>query len=149
MISIMRAVVQRVKKANVSADNNVISEIGRGLLVLLAIHQDDKDAVIQKLADKIINMRIFSDRGGKMNLSVKEVGGEILVVSQFTLYADTNKGNRPGFTQSAKPDKAIPFYEKFVSYIRDQGLNVSTGEFGAMMEVKLTNDGPVTIIVEM
>lgn len=145
----MRAVIQRVKRANVSINKQVIGQIGPGLLVLLAVHQDDEEAVIKKMADKVINLRIFSDPDDKMNLSIKDVRGEILVVSQFTLYGDCGKGNRPSFTRSAKPEKAIPMYEKFVKYIREQGIKVKTGKFGAMMEVELVNDGPVTIILEI
>ena len=101
------------------------------------------------MADKIINLRIFSDEDGKMNLSVKDIGGEIMIISQFTLYGNTRKGNRPSFVESAKPDKAIPFYEKFVENIKKQGIKVATGEFGAMMDIALINDGPVTIIVDL
>ncbi len=145
----MRVVVQRVKNAIVSIDGKVVSQINRGLLVLLAVHQDDKEEVIKKMSEKIINLRIFGDSAGKMNLSVKDVKGEILVVSQFTLYGDSQKGNRPSFIESAKSEKAIPIYERFVKYIREQGIKVETGEFGAMMEVELINDGPVTIIINL
>lgn len=145
----MRAVIQRVKKASVSIDGKVVSQIGQGLLVLLAVHQNDKESVVQKMAEKVVNLRIFSDSEEKMNLSVKDIGGEIMVVSQFTLYGDCKKGNRPSFTESAKPDKAIPFYDKFVKYISDQGIKVDTGKFGAMMEVELVNDGPVTIMIDL
>jgi len=145
----MRAVIQRVKKASVKIDGEVVGEIGGGLLVLLAVHVDDHEDKIVKMAEKILNLRIFSDHEGKMNLSVKEVGGEIMVVSQFTLYGDCRKGNRPSFIESAKPEKAIPFYEKFVLYIREQGIKVATGKFGAMMEVGLVNDGPVTLILDL
>ncbi len=159
----MRAIIQRVKKASVKVDDKIIGQINKGLLVLLAVHQDDPSAssprhgsgqagqaesVVKKMADKILNLRIFSDDNGKMNLSVKDVGGEIMVVSQFTLYGDCKKGNRPSFAQSAKPDKAIPFYKKFVQYIRGQGVKAATGKFGAIMEVELVNDGPVTIILD-
>lgn len=145
----MRAVIQRVKKASVSVGNEIIGQINKGLLVLLAVHQDDEELVIKKMADKIVNLRIFSDQNDKMNLSVKDVGCEIMVVSQFTLYGDCKKGNRPSFTQSAKPEKAIFFYEKFVKHIREQRIKVETGKFGAMMEVELVNDGPVTIILDL
>lgn len=151
----MRAVIQRVKKANVKINGQVVGEIGQGLLVLLAVHKDDPEASsaageksVQKLAAKIINLRVFSDEDDKMNLSVKDVSGEILAVSQFTLYGDTGKGNRPSFINSAPPEKAIPIYEKFVLYIREQGIEVATGRFGAMMAVELVNDGPVTIIID-
>lgn len=145
----MRSVIQRVKNANVKVDEKIIGEIGKGLLVLLAVHGNDKEEVIQKMAEKILNLRIFSDKEGKMNLSIKEVKGEILVVSQFTLCGNCQKGNRPSFVESARPEKAIPFYEKFVKYIREQGIKCETGEFGAMMEVELVNDGPVTIILDI
>jgi len=145
----MRAVIQRVKNANVKVDDKIVGEIGKGLLVLLAIHEDDKEEVIQKMAEKIINLRIFSDSDEKMNLALKDVEGEILVVSQFTLYGNCNKGNRPSFIESAKPDKAIPFYEKFVEYLRKQGIKCETGKFGADMKVELINDGPVTIILDL
>ena len=145
----MKAVIQRVKKASVKINNEIVGEINHGLLVLLAVHQDDTEDRIYKMADKIINLRIFSDNNNKMNLSIKDKAGEILVVSQFTLYGNTKKGNRPSFIESAKPDKAIPFYEKFVQYIRDRGIEVATGEFGAMMDVSLVNNGPVTIILNI
>ena len=144
----MRAVIQRVKNAEVKIDGKIVGKIGKGLLVLLAVHQDDTEDKIEKMAAKIINLRIFADEEDKMNLSVKDVGGEILVVSQFTLYGDISKGNRPSFIESAKPDKAVPYYEKFVAKIKSSGLKTATGKFGAMMEVSLINDGPVTIVVE-
>jgi len=144
----MRAVIQRVKNAEVKIDGKIVGKIGKGLLVLLAVHQDDTEDKIERLATKIINLRIFADKDDKMNLSIKDVGGEILVVSQFTLYGDTSKGNRPSFIESAKPDKAVPYYEKFVEKIKVSGLKTATGEFGAMMEVSLINDGPVTIIID-
>ncbi len=144
----MRAVIQRVKEAEVKVDGKTIGKISKGLLVLLAIHQDDTEDKIEKMATKIINLRIFGDKDEKMNLSVKDVGGEILVVSQFTLYGDTSRGNRPSFIESARPEKAIPYYKKFVEKIKDSGLKTATGEFGAMMDVNLVNDGPVTIIID-
>ncbi len=144
----MRAVIQRVKSASIKVENKIVGEIGSGLLVLLAIHEEDNDASINKLADKILKLRIFSDDNQKMNLSVKDVKGAILVVSQFTLYGNTSKGNRPSFIESAKPEKAIPMYEKFVEYIRGKGIKIATGEFGAMMDVGLINDGPVTVILD-
>ena len=144
----MRAVIQRVKNAEVKIDGKIVGKIGKGLLVLLAVHQDDTEDKIEKMATKIINLRIFADKDDKMNLSIKDVGGEILVVSQFTLYGDISKGNRPSFIESAKPDKAVPYYEKFVEKIKVSGLKTATGEFGAMMEVGLVNDGPVTIIID-
>ena len=144
----MRAVIQRVKEAEVKVDGKTIGKISKGLLVLLAIHQDDTEDKIKKMATKIINLRIFGDKDEKMNLSVKDVGGEILVVSQFTLYGDTSRGNRPSFIESARPEKAIPYYKKFVEKIKDSGPKTATGEFGAMMDVNLVNDGPVTIIID-
>ena len=145
----MRVVIQRVKNANVKVDNKIIGEIGHGLLILLAVHKDDEESVIKKMADKIINLRIFEDDNGKMNLSLKDVNGEILVVSQFTLYGNCRKGNRPSFIESARPDKAIPMYDKFVKYIKGQEIKMETGKFGAMMDVKLINNGPVTIIIDI
>ncbi|MDD5031750.1 MAG: D-aminoacyl-tRNA deacylase [Patescibacteria group bacterium] len=144
----MRVVIQRVKEAEVKIDEKIVGEIGRGLLVLLAVYQDDTEDKIEKMAAKIINLRIFADKDDKMNLSVKDVKGEILVVSQFTLYGDTSKGNRPSFIESARPEKAVPYYEKFVEKIKTSGLKTETGKFGAMMEVGLVNDGPVTIIID-
>jgi len=145
----MRAVVQRVKKSCVRTRGKAIGEIGAGLLVFLAVHVDDTEDMIKKMADKIMNLRIFDDENGVMNKSIKDSGGEILVVSQFTLYGDTNKGNRPSYIKSARPDKAIPFYDNFVKYIKEQGIKTETGVFGAMMEVSLVNDGPVTIIIDI
>jgi len=123
LLDSMRAVIQRVKKARVKVDGKIVGEIGQGLLVLLAVHQDDKEEAIKKMAEKIINLRIFGDENDKMNLSVKDIDGEILVVSQFTLYGDCRKGNRPSFIESAKPEKAISMYEKFVKYIKGQGIH--------------------------
>ena len=152
----MRAVIQRVKRAKVNVGEKIIGQIGKGLLVLLAVHKDDAEAssadgekAVQKLAEKIINLRIFSDEEDKMNLSVKDINGEILAVSQFTLYGNCSKGNRPSFIKSAKPEKAISIYEKFVLYIRKQGIKTAAGEFGAMMAVELINDGPTTIIIDI
>ena len=145
----MRAVIQRVKKASVQIGGKLSGQINAGLLVLFAAHQDDKEETAAKLAEKIINLRIFSDQEGKMNLSLKDINGEILVVSQFTLYGDSKKGNRPSFIKSAKPEKAKPMYEKFINYFKQQGIRTATGEFGAFMEIGLINDGPVTIILEL
>ncbi len=144
----MRAVIQRVKKASVKIDNEIINEIGKGLLVLLAIHKDDKKENLIKMADKIVNLRIFEDKNQKMNLSVLNSGGEILVVSQFTLYGDCKKGNRPNFMNSASPEKAENYYNKFIDLLKTKNLPVKTGKFGAMMEVSLINNGPVTIILD-
>jgi D-tyrosyl-tRNA(Tyr) deacylase len=145
----MRAVIQRVKQSSVTVDGEVVGKINKGLLVLLAIHTDDTEPMIEKMASKITNLRIFEDGEGKMSRSVQDVGGSVLVVSQFTLYGDVKKGNRPGFTQSAHPDKAEPYYNRVIDAIKDFGLQVETGRFAAMMDVKLINDGPVTIIVDL
>ena len=144
----MRAVIQRVNRAKVSVKGAVVGEIKKGLLVLLAVHKDDKEESIKKLVDKLIKLRIFADEAGKMNLSIREAHGEILVVSQFTLYGDASKGNRPSFINSAQGDKALQYYKKFVTYIREQEINVATGKFGTYMDVELINDGPVTIILD-
>ncbi len=144
----MKAVIQRVNQASVEVDGKVVGEIGTGLVVLLGIAVDDEQADADYLADKIIRMRIFGDDEGKMNLSLMEVGGEILVISQFTLYASTRKGRRPSFTHAAPPETAIPLYEYFIQQIEAQGISVARGIFGAMMLVKIFNDGPVTIILE-
>ena len=145
----MRAVIQAVSLANVKVDNKIVGKIKRGCLVLLAIHKDDTKDKIAKMADKIERLRIFMDDNGKMNLSLKDVGGEILLVSQFTLYGDTKKGNRPSFIESAKPVKAVPYYEKVVASLKDKGFKVETGYFGAMMSVSLVNEGPTTIIIDL
>lgn len=145
----MRAVIQAVSSANVKVDNKVVGKIKRGYLVLLAIHNDDVEDKIAKMADKIEGLRIFIDDNDKMNLSLKDVGGEILLVSQFTLYGDTKKGNRPSFVDSAKPVKAVPYYEKVVALLKDKGFKVETGYFGAMMSVSLVNEGPTTIIIDL
>ncbi len=144
----MRAVIQRVKKANVRVNNKIISEISRGLLVLLAVHKDDKEENLIKMINKIINLRIFEDENRKMNLSILDSGGEILIVSQFTLYGNCKKGNRPNFMESAPPTKAEDYYNKFIDLLKTKNLPVKTGKFGAMMEVSLINDGPVTIIMD-
>lgn len=145
----MRAVIQRVSEASVTIDHSVKSSIQSGLLILLGIEEADKQEDIDWLSSKIARLRIFNDENGVMNLSVIETGGEILVVSQFTLHASTKKGNRPSYIKAAKPDIAIPLYEQFVKQLKNEsGLTVLTGEFGAMMEIKLINDGPVTIIID-
>jgi D-tyrosyl-tRNA(Tyr) deacylase len=145
----MRAVIQAVSSANVKVDDKIVGEIKRGYLVLLAIHTDDTEDKIIKMADKIADLRILLDEGEKMNLSLKDVGGEILLVSQFTLYGDIKKGNRPSFLDSAKPVKAVPYYEKVVSLLKDKGFKVETGQFGAMMYVSLVNEGPTTVIIDL
>lgn len=145
----MRVVIQRVRSASVSIDEQVISSIGRGLLILLGIEHDDDTSDVEWLAPKIAGMRIFSDSDGKMNLDIRELGGDILVVSQFTLHAATKKGNRPSFIRAARPEHAIPLYENFIERISGEiGRSVFTGKFGSMMDISLINDGPVTIIVD-
>jgi D-aminoacyl-tRNA deacylase len=145
----MRAVIQRVSQASVSIDNNLKSRIGPGLLVLLGIEESDGLGDIEWLSGKICRMRIFNDADRVMNLSVTEVNGEVLVISQFTLHASTRKGNRPSYIHAARPETAIPLYNKFIKQLStDLGKEVKTGEFGAMMQVQLTNDGPVTIIID-
>lgn len=144
----MRAVVQRVSSSKVTVDENVTGEISKGLLVLLGVTHEDTSKDVDYMIDKILNLRIFEDENEKMNLSLKDVGGELLVVSQFTLYGDCRKGKRPSFSNAARPDVAIPLYEEFIKKAKDQDVVVSTGEFGAHMMVDLTNDGPVTILLE-
>lgn len=144
----MRAVVQRVKKASVSIDNKVVGEINQGLVVLLGVRNGDREEDARFLADKCVNLRIFADEAGKFNLSALDLGGEVLAISQFTLYADTRKGRRPSFIEAAPPELSEPLYEKFVAYLKLKGLKVATGEFGALMLVEIYNDGPVTIILE-
>jgi len=145
----MRAVIQRVSRASVTINGNVHSQIGNGLLVLLGIEDADTNEDIGWLSGKIVNLRIFDDTNGVMNVSIKETGGDVLLVSQFTLHASTKKGNRPSYIRASKPDFAIPMYEKMIQQLSDDlGKNVSTGEFGADMKVELLNDGPVTIVVD-
>jgi D-tyrosyl-tRNA(Tyr) deacylase len=144
----MRAVVQRVARASVTVDAQTIGQIGQGLVVLLGVEQDDREADAQQLADKIIQLRIFDDAEGKMNLSLTEVRGAMLVVSQFTLLADCRKGRRPSFIQAAPPELAQRLYETFVAVVGVQGITVATGKFRAMMQVELVNDGPVTILLD-
>ena len=145
----MRAVIQRVSKASVSIGGEIKSEIGKGVLVLLGIEEADTDQDIEWLAGKIARLRIFDDEEGVMNLSVKDTGGDAIVVSQFTLHASTKKGNRPSYIKAARPETAVPLYEKFVKQLEILlEKPVGTGEFGAMMEVLLINDGPVTIIID-
>lgn len=145
----MRAIIQRVKRAKVSIENQVYSSIGSGLLVFLGITEEDDSTDMEWLVNKILNLRIFGDAEGKLNFSVLDNNGSILVVSQFTLYSSTKKGNRPSFLKAAKPDIAIPLYDKFVSYTKEiSGLDIQTGSFGADMKIELLNDGPVTIIID-
>ncbi len=144
----MRAVVQRVSSGSVTIDGEVVGKIGKGLVILLGVKNGDTEAEAKFVADKCANLRIFADEDNKFNLSAKDVGGEMLVISQFTLYGDTRKGRRPSFVEAAPPEVSKPLYEKFVEYLKENGLKVATGEFGAMMLVEINNDGPVTIIVE-
>lgn len=145
----MRAVIQRVSQASVSIDKQLKSSINNGLLILLGIVDSDTSEDIDWLCNKIVNLRVFSDEDGVMNHSIKNVNGDALVVSQFTLHASTKKGNRPSYIKAAKPEVAIPLYDEFVEKLKiTLGKSVSTGEFGAMMDVSLVNDGPVTIIID-
>ncbi len=145
----MRVVIQRVSSASVSVNKKVIGNCGNGLLILAGIETADTEEDAAWLSTKIINLRIFNDTEGKMNLSLKEVNGEMLVVSQFTLHAATKKGNRPSYIQAARPEQALPLFNKFIAMLeKESGRKVATGEFGAHMEVSLMNDGPVTIIID-
>ncbi len=145
----MRAILQRVSEASVTIESRLFSQIGNGFLIFLGIEENDSKEDIDWLVKKISNMRIFGDNEGKMNLSIQDISGEVLVVSQFTLYASTKKGNRPSFIKSAKSKIAIPLYEKFIKTIQNQLTNeVKTGVFGADMKVQLINDGPVTIMLD-
>lgn len=145
----MRAVIQRVSQASCAVEGEITGQIETGFMVLLGIEDADNDDDVCWLAQKIANMRIFSDENGAMNRALSEVNGDILLISQFTLYASTKKGNRPGFTRSAKPDVAIPLYEKVIAELgKVTGKNIQTGIFGADMKVSLVNDGPVTIIMD-
>lgn len=145
----MRAVIQRVSEASVAIEGKIHSKINYGFLILLGIENEDSEEDIQWLTRKIINLRVFSDENGAMNRSIIDSSGEFLVVSQFTLHASTKKGNRPSFIKAARPEKAIPLYEQFVKQLKEQSERpVLTGAFGAMMDVALVNDGPVTIIID-
>lgn len=144
----MRAVVQRVSEARVRIDGTTVGAIGRGLLVLLGITHDDTPARADWLAEKIVGLRIFADADAKMNLGVADVHGEVLIVSQFTLYGDCAKGRRPSFITAAPPELAVPLYEAFIDAVKAQGVPVAVGRFGAQMQVELVNDGPVTLIVD-
>ncbi len=140
----MIGLIQRVSQANVTVAGEVIGEIGNGMLVLLGVEKKDGDEEIEKLANKLCRYRMFNDADGKMNLNIEQVGGEFLVVSQFTLVADTQKGNRPGFSRGASPEHGEAIYKKFINTLINKGMTVATGEFGADMQVGLINDGPVT-----
>ena len=145
----MRAVIQRVSEASVKIDGAIKGQINQGFMVLLGIEDADTQEDVDWLSQKIANMRVFGDENGLMNKALADIEGNILLISQFTLFASTKKGNRPGFTRSAKPDKAIPLYESFIKALESQtGKKVATGEFGADMKVSLINDGPVTIIID-
>ena len=144
----MRALIQRVSQARVRVGGEIVGEIGPGLLALLGITHDDSVTKAKWLAEKIASLRVFGDADGKMNLSVEDTAGAVLVVSQFTLYGDARKGRRPSFIQAAGPDVAIPLYEAFINALKALGIPTATGQFGAMMQVELVNDGPVTLMVE-
>jgi D-tyrosyl-tRNA(Tyr) deacylase len=145
----MRAVIQRVTRASVTIDKQLKSEIGPGLLLLVGIEESDNDEDIEWLGNKVVQLRIFDDENGVMNLSVTDTGGSILIVSQFTLHAKTKKGNRPSYIKAARPETAIPVYNRFIEHVsRVAGKEVKTGEFGAMMKVESVNDGPVTILID-
>lgn len=144
----MRAIVQRVSRCRVTVEGNIAGEIGAGLLVLLGVSKTDNEAAADYLAEKIIGLRIFEDGEGKMNLSVQDSGGAVLVVSQFTLYGDVRRGKRPSFDAAARPEEAKRLYEYFVGKVRAAGLRCQTGQFQAMMDVELVNSGPVTILLD-
>ncbi len=144
----MRAVVQRVSRASVRVDDEIVGQIEKGLLVLLGVAQDDTEADADYLADKIVGMRVFEDADEKMNVTVTEIGGAVLAVSQFTLYGDMRRGKRPSFDAAARPEQARRLYHYFVEKIRAAGVPCETGKFQAMMEVELVNDGPVTILID-
>lgn len=144
----MRAVVQRVSSASVTVDSRIVGQIGRGFLILLGICGDDRDEDLVYLAGKIAGLRVFEDDNGLMNLSLADVGGQVLVVSQFTLFGDCRKGRRPSFIAAARPEVALPLYDAFLAELRGQGLTVATGQFQAHMDVALVNDGPVTLLLD-
>ncbi len=144
----MKVLIQRVLNANVKIDGALVNEISKGYLLLVSFTEGDNEEIANKIAEKVCNLRIFEDENGKTNLSLKEVGGEILSISQFTLYADIRKGNRPSFIHSLRPNEAVILYEKFNEKIRSLGFNVKTGVFGADMKINLVNDGPFTIMVD-
>ncbi|MCC6795223.1 MAG: D-tyrosyl-tRNA(Tyr) deacylase [Candidatus Hydrogenedentes bacterium] len=144
----MRAVVQRVHESSVTVEGRITGKIGKGLLVLLGVSESDTEQDADYLAEKIVGLRCFTDDASKFNLSVRDVGGSVLAVSQFTLFGDCRKGKRPSFTEAARPELAIPLYERFVERVRASGIEVQTGEFGAHMDVHLVNDGPVTLMLD-
>ena len=145
----MRALIQRVTSASVKVDGEIIGKIGKGFLIFLGVYEEDTEEKIEKLTKKIANLRIFNDENDKMNLSIKDVKGEILLISQFTLCADTRKGNRPSFVSAKNPKDANVIYEKTIESIRNEGIIVEKGIFGADMKVELLNDGPVTILLDI
>lgn len=144
----MRALIQRVSKASVSIDGETVGRIGEGIVILLGVTHEDAEKDADYLAEKCANLRIFEDENGKMNLSTVDVGGNALIVSQFTLYGDTRKGRRPSYSDAALPEKAIPLYEYFIEKVKESGLSVATGRFGARMDVDIHNQGPVTLMIE-
>ncbi len=144
----MRCVIQRVSSARVMTDGQCVGTIGRGLAVLIGIHGNDSEKEARWMADKIVGLRIFADRQGLMNLSLLDIGGEMLIVSQFTLYGDCRKGRRPGYSSAARPEVAEPLYEYFIQRVRQQGIAAATGRFQAVMQVQLVNDGPVTLLLD-
>lgn len=144
----MKALIQRVSSASVTVEQQIVGAINTGLLVLLGVEKEDTELQLKKLADKVLKYRVFSDENGKMNLNVQQAGGSLLVVSQFTLAADTNSGLRPSFSTAAHPDSALKLYKDFVAYCRSCGIEVATGQFGADMQVALVNNGPVTFLLE-
>ena len=144
----MKAILQRVSSSKVSIDNKVIGQIGQGLNILLGVGQEDDESILPKFVEKIVNMRIFADEAGKMNKSILDIKGEILLISQFTLYADVSGGRRPSFTKAGSPEKAKAIYEQVIELIRGYGVKVETGEFGGYMAVDIHNDGPTTIILD-
>ena len=144
----MRLVVQRVARASVREGDQLLGEIGLGALVLAGIGTDDTPELIDRMADKLLGLRYFADTEGRTNLDVADAGGALLVVSQFTLYADLRRGRRPGFTQAAQPDQAVPLLDRFVERLRASGIEVGTGHFGAEMDVELVNDGPFTLVID-
>ncbi|HEX5970938.1 MAG TPA: D-aminoacyl-tRNA deacylase [Gemmatimonadaceae bacterium] len=144
----MRVLLQRVSRAQVRVGERVTGRIGRGYLLLVGLTHADTEAALTWMADKVIGLRLFADAEDKMNLSLADVGGALLVVSQFTLYGNAEKGRRPSFIDAARPEVAVPLYERFVALLRERGVQVETGEFGAMMDVELVNDGPVTLWLE-
>lgn len=144
----MRAVVQRVKKSSCTVDKKIVGKIDKGLLLLLGIGQDDNEKDLDYLVEKVLGLRIFSDEDGKMNLSLEDIGGQILIISQFTLYGDVRKGKRPSFSKSSSPELGEKYYNQFIEKVRDRDIKVETGIFGAHMDIELINDGPVTILLD-